>query len=132
MAALGDVPLTVFNAIEPGPSGFVIASTAGIGPGFEGAPSAREARVERIRALLPDGMAAEIHVTGGDPVRVLEQASRSVDLLVCGSRGRGPLRTVVLGGVSGRLAHRAACPLVVLPRTTSAVAPADASAQRAD
>ena len=79
-------------------------------------------RQQRVHALLPEGMHATVHVTGGDPVDVLEQASRTVDLLVCGSRGRGPLRTIVLGGVSGRLAHRAASPLIVLPRTPSAIA----------
>lgn len=104
MAALGELPLAVFNAIEPG-------EAAGIAE-----------RQQRVHALLPEGMHATVHVTGGDPVDVLEQASRTVDLLVCGSRGRGPLRTIVLGGVSGRLAHRAASPLIVLPRTPSAIA----------
>jgi hypothetical protein len=33
------------------------------------------------------------------------------------TRGYGPLRTVLLGGVSGRLAHTAACPLLVIPRS---------------
>jgi nucleotide-binding universal stress UspA family protein len=41
-----------------------------------------------------------------------------VDLLICGSRGYGPRRTVLLGGVFGRLAHSAACPLIVLPRAS--------------
>jgi len=104
MAALGELPLAVFNAIEPREA----AETA--------------AREQRIRALLPDAMDAAVQVSAGDPVDVLERASRTVDLLVCGSRGRGPLRTVALGGVSGRLAHRAGCPLIVLPRTPSAIA----------
>jgi nucleotide-binding universal stress UspA family protein len=36
--------------------------------------------------------------------------------MLCGSRGYGPLGTVLLGSVSARLAHTAACPLLVLPR----------------
>jgi hypothetical protein len=37
-------------------------------------------------------------------------------LLLYGSRGYGPVRAVLLGGVSTALAHRCACPLVVVPR----------------
>ncbi|HEX2411694.1 MAG TPA: universal stress protein [Solirubrobacteraceae bacterium] len=33
-----------------------------------------------------------------------------------GSRGHGPMRRVLLGGVSSRLMRRAACPVVVVPR----------------
>jgi nucleotide-binding universal stress UspA family protein len=39
-----------------------------------------------------------------------------LDLLVTGSRGYGPVRAVVLGGVTGRLVREAACPLVIVPR----------------
>jgi hypothetical protein len=42
--------------------------------------------------------------------------SAGLDLLITGSRGYGPLRAVVVGGVSGRLARAAACPVVVIPR----------------
>ena len=52
------------------------------------------------------------------PVTALEQLSHDVDLLVCGSRGYGPLGSVLLGGVSRRLIHRAACPVIVVPRGT--------------
>jgi nucleotide-binding universal stress UspA family protein len=53
-----------------------------------------------------------------NPVTALEQFSHDVDLLVCGSRGYGPLGSVLLGGVSRRLIHRAACPVIVVPRGT--------------
>ena len=39
-----------------------------------------------------------------------------VDLLVCGSRGYGPLRRVLLGGVSSRLVRRSKVPVAVVPR----------------
>jgi len=39
-----------------------------------------------------------------------------VDLLVVGSRGYGPIRRLMMGGVATHLASIAACPLVVLPR----------------
>jgi len=46
----------------------------------------------------------------------LVERSAGLDLLVCGSRGYGPVRTVLLGSVSHALAHHARCPLMVLPR----------------
>jgi hypothetical protein len=45
-----------------------------------------------------------------------------VDLLVCGSRGYGPARRVLLGGVSSRLIRRARLPVAVVPRATTAYA----------
>jgi nucleotide-binding universal stress UspA family protein len=36
---------------------------------------------------------------------------------LCGSRGYGPARRVVLGGVSARLSRRARRPLIVVPRS---------------
>ena len=45
-----------------------------------------------------------------------------VDVLVCGSRGYGPVRRVLLGGVSSRLIRRARLPLTVVPRATTAFA----------
>jgi nucleotide-binding universal stress UspA family protein len=43
-----------------------------------------------------------------------------VDMLVCGSRGYGPARRVLLGGVSSRLIRRARLPVAVVPRATTA------------
>jgi nucleotide-binding universal stress UspA family protein len=43
-----------------------------------------------------------------------------VDVLVCGSRGYGPVRRVLLGGVSSRLIRRARLPVTVVPRATTA------------
>jgi nucleotide-binding universal stress UspA family protein len=43
-----------------------------------------------------------------------------VDMLVCGSRGYGPVRRVLLGGVSSPLIRRAQLPLTVVPRARTA------------
>jgi nucleotide-binding universal stress UspA family protein len=51
-----------------------------------------------------------------DPAQTLIAASETLDLLVCGSRGYGPVRAVLLGGVSRRVAAEAHCPVIVLPR----------------
>ena len=40
----------------------------------------------------------------------------TVDLLVCGSRGYGPVRRVLLGGISARVVRNSRVPVVVVPR----------------
>ena len=52
----------------------------------------------------------------GDAARVLAEASAELGLLICGSRGYGPLRAVLLGSVSAKLTRSAACPLLITPR----------------
>jgi len=82
-----------------------------------------QARTTLRRALdgLHPAVRSNIEVLVNSPVVALEQFSNDVDLLVCGSRGYGPLGSVLLGGVSRRLIHRAACPVVVVPRGTERV-----------
>jgi nucleotide-binding universal stress UspA family protein len=66
---------------------------------------------------LPAGLPASGHLRTGDVVEVLaELDAAEIDLLYCGSRGYGPLRRVLLGGVSSRLVRRARSPVVVVPR----------------
>jgi nucleotide-binding universal stress UspA family protein len=80
---------------------------------------AREA-LDRAHASLPAGVEAKEELLEGDTVEALAALDeREVDLLVCGSRGYGPVRRVLLGGVLRRLIRRAACPVVVVPRGAS-------------
>jgi nucleotide-binding universal stress UspA family protein len=53
----------------------------------------------------------------GDVVEVLAGLDE-VDVLFCGSRGYGPARRVLLGGVSTRLLRKARRPVVVVPRSS--------------
>jgi nucleotide-binding universal stress UspA family protein len=55
-----------------------------------------------------------------DPAESLIRVSEHLDLLICGSRGYGPLRAVLLGGVSRRVAAEAHCPVIILPRGVEA------------
>ena len=65
------------------------------------------------RAVLLEGAVAEsLAALGPD----------DVDMLVCGSRGYGPVRRVLLGGVSSPLIRRARLPVAVVPRPTTASA----------
>jgi len=56
----------------------------------------------------------------GEPLDELTDATADLDLLVVGSRGYGPVRAVLLGGVSAALMRQAGCPVVVVPRAASA------------
>jgi nucleotide-binding universal stress UspA family protein len=58
----------------------------------------------------------EPDVSVGDPAEFLIAASQQLDLLICGSRGYGPARAVLLGGVSRRIVREAHCPVIVLAR----------------
>jgi nucleotide-binding universal stress UspA family protein len=68
-------------------------------------------------AQVGDRAQAAAELLEGDVVDTLATIDRrDADLLVCGSRAYGPVRRVLLGGVSSRLQHRAALPLLVVPR----------------
>jgi nucleotide-binding universal stress UspA family protein len=59
---------------------------------------------------------ADWHVLIGEVVETLSELD-DVDVLFCGSRGYGPTRRVLLGGVSTRLVRQARRPVVVVPRS---------------
>jgi nucleotide-binding universal stress UspA family protein len=46
----------------------------------------------------------------------LARLSEDVDLLVCGSRGLGPVGRVMLGSVAAGVMRKARCPVLVIPR----------------
>jgi len=100
-----------------------------IGVAYDGNPESDDALRERAqstaeRALesVPEGMLASSEVLHGRVVPALAGVSHELDLLVCGSRGYGALRSVAAGGVSRGLAHEAACPLLFVPRRPTATA----------
>jgi nucleotide-binding universal stress UspA family protein len=65
---------------------------------------------------VPEDLLSSVAVPAGDPGAILSVPSADLDFLVCGSRGYGPVRSVILGSVSRELARSAACPLLVVPR----------------
>jgi nucleotide-binding universal stress UspA family protein len=66
-------------------------------------------------AAVPD-VEADFSILTGNVVDALAEIDE-VDVLFCGSRGYGPARRVLLGGVSTKLMRRAKRPLVVVPRS---------------
>ncbi len=61
------------------------------------------------------GRSAGGEILTGHPADALAAASEDLDLLVCRSRGYGPVRTLLLGGTSHALVRKAACPVLVVP-----------------
>jgi nucleotide-binding universal stress UspA family protein len=59
----------------------------------------------------------------GDPAEVLAAQADELDFLVLGSRGYGPIRRALLGGVSAEVMRTAPCPVIVVPRGSVAAEP---------
>jgi nucleotide-binding universal stress UspA family protein len=71
--------------------------------------AARDAVADRAPDL-------EVHVVleAADPRSLLLQLSEHASMLVVGSRGRGPVRSLMLGSVGVALTRHASCPVVVI------------------
>lgn len=78
--------------------------------------------VEEVRrspevAVVPGAadVAVDVEVVPGIPAEHLVERARSAQLLVVGSRGRGSVRSTLLGSVALHCVARAECPVVVVP-----------------
>ncbi len=71
--------------------------------------------LEAAIASLPAELTVTSEVRRGLPRQEILRSSHGVDLLVLGSRGRGPLHRLVLGSVSDAVVRAAACPVLVVP-----------------
>jgi nucleotide-binding universal stress UspA family protein len=106
-----------------------IVSTAGAaatmrGPSFRAMRKDLERSVQQGLASLMAGLGADVTATShrlvGDPAELLSARTADLDLLLMGSRGYGPLRSVLVGGVSGAVTRGAQCPVIVVPRGVEA------------
>jgi nucleotide-binding universal stress UspA family protein len=92
-----------------------LPSDAFLGPGAIDNTPGRLLEDARGRiAALGD---VEPHAAYGQPAEELALYSASLDLLIVGSRGYGPIGRLIHGSTSQQLAHSARCPLLVLTRT---------------
>jgi nucleotide-binding universal stress UspA family protein len=120
--------LRVLTVVKP--TSGVFANTETSKPGragtdVEDVEGAHELDLEQdVRVALADAGGGDIDVEVDafvdDPADALIRVSANLDLLICGSRGYGPVRAVLLGGVSRRVASEAHCPVIVLPRGVKA------------
>ena len=117
-AAATGATLTLYTVVAPRAE--VVAPIIGRDAELSFLKSVREAAqtaLDEALTALPEGVSATGELLEGDVVDELASLDeRDVDVLVCGSRGYGPVRRVLLGGVVRRLSRRAACPLIVVPR----------------
>jgi len=112
--------LTVVRPIVGTYAGIEAAVPAVLGTDMEDVQGEQQLRLDReLRELLASfvgNVEVDVETFVGDPAETLIAVSEHVDLLVCGSRGHGPVRRIVLGSVSGRVSSSAHCPVIVLPR----------------
>jgi len=119
-AALQYVPLTVLT-VRPDP----VRPATGIYWGVHSYPEdshnpevARKAIgeiVEQARNEIGEmPPQVTVSVVTGDPAEELINASHDADLVVVGSRGSGGFASLLMGSVSSKVTHHAACPVVVI------------------
>ncbi len=78
------------------------------------------AGLQRALEAVPEEVRGEARTLEGPVVEALtELGPADADLLVCGSRGYGPVRRVFLGGVSHGVVRRSRLPVTVVPRGAS-------------
>lgn len=116
LATSAHAPVRALSVVHiPPPAHPMFSSTS-----YEGWRRTRHHEVERDALELIQRVAPtadiELSVVEGDPVERLTAASERLDLLVVGSRRYGPLRRVLLGGVSAALIEHAHCPVLIVPR----------------
>lgn len=77
-----------------------------------------QAELDKAVASVPVGVQATGEVVIDDDVAdtLADLPGPEVDVVICGSRGYGPVRQVLLGGVTTRLLRSAAYPVIVVPR----------------
>ena len=110
-------PITLVHAV--GPQGGVWMDQAGFDTrvGLEHMQTASQRLLADARAdVARRAPELEVHeiLRVADPRDVLLDLSREAAMVVVGSRGRGPMRTLLLGSVGVAVTRHAECPVVVL------------------
>lgn len=94
-------------------------------PASVGAPIVDlQAKLHEVVAALPEDLRAlPVYEQGEAAHTLLERAEEGVDLLVIGSRGHGPVSSVLLGSTSSAVIAASPCPVVVVPRPALSTKP---------
>jgi nucleotide-binding universal stress UspA family protein len=113
VAAQCGAKLSAFEAVSL-PTYAFLGGPAPIDDAFEDLVDDARKRIEALDGVEP-------HAAYGLPAEELGVYSASLDLLVVGSRGYGPMGRLIHGSTSQQLAHTARCPLLVLTRAARAI-----------
>lgn len=73
------------------------------------------AQLDRAMAAVPASVDAEAVLLSGEPAAALAEAATGLDLLILGSRGYGPLRRLLVGSTSAKLAKSSPCAVLIVP-----------------
>lgn len=112
LAAEYDATVSAFEAVS--------VPIAGFGPGPLPVSDVIETLVGQARERIRGLGDIEPHAAYGPAAEELARYSASLDLLIVGSRGYGPIGRLIHGSTSQQLARTARCPLLVLPRAADA------------
>jgi nucleotide-binding universal stress UspA family protein len=112
-----------------------LAATSYVYPDyFENVRAEVEDRLEQAAAPIREDVSVRAEIVRGQTTDALIEQSEHLDLLVLGSRGYGPLKSVLLGSVSRRVVNDARCSVLVVPRGVRNLGdtrqPADAGASQ--
>jgi nucleotide-binding universal stress UspA family protein len=86
---------------------------------------AAEEMTQKAASRLGDAKPASVNVNAvsGFAVKELVDASQNSDLVVVGTRGGGGFARLIMGSVSNQVIQHAACPVVIVPASSSAPSP---------
>ncbi len=89
---------------------------------FLGVAEVRASLDAEVSALARPGLIVETHVVVGRAASLIVETAQELgsNLVVMGSRGRGPIGSMVLGSVSAEVAGHAPCPVLVARASTCA------------
>jgi nucleotide-binding universal stress UspA family protein len=115
-----DGQITVLVVSEPPQYGYSEALAVLSAEELESAELANARQmVELALGRIPPEIPSDHRLLVGGPGRALAEVSADFDLLVCGSRGWGPLRRVIVGSTAASVIARAGCPVLVTARGAS-------------
>jgi nucleotide-binding universal stress UspA family protein len=122
LAECGHSRLTLFTAIaQPPPAAYWGLAASGMIGSVERAEAEAERIARRARDRVPDEVSVASVVTQQSVKRALVRQidAGHHDLVVVGSRGRGAIRSAVLGSVSHYVLHHSPVPVLIVHAESS-------------